>query len=222
MKVKFERKADKEQLLPQDEFKVIAPNDKNNVFIDFVYENYRDQLYLDENLENALKLTDKLVKIEVGSLTEKTTTNKVSRSRKKPDYDEINRKKGIQGALAEKKVLEYELELLKDVSLPKNKKPKIVSKNSSLGYDILSYTLDGKPKKIEVKSKSGGSLTNIDFFITQNEYQKIEEAKEKKEIFSIYYVFSLYKNPKFIEIEWKDIMNLKNEVVAYRYLLTTK
>ena len=58
------------------------------------------------------------------------------------------------------------------------KKVQWVSKtDDSLGYDILSYDEDGKPKYIEVKSTNQSQKSNANFSISSNQYRKAKELE---------------------------------------------
>ena len=54
-----------------------------------------------------------------------------------------------------------------------------------LGYDILSYSLDGSEKYIEVKTTTGSAETP--FYITDN------EVKFSKKFSSNYYLYRVYQ-----------------------------
>jgi len=54
-------------------------------------------------------------------------------------------------------------------------KVKIISNEQQhAGYDVESFTSKGKPLHIEVKSTSKKSIKIMDFYLTDNEYQKFE------------------------------------------------
>ena len=48
----------------------------------------------------------------------------------------------------------------------------ISKEDSSAGYDILSYEIDGTPKFIEVKSTISENPSQMRFFISENEVSK--------------------------------------------------
>lgn len=58
------------------------------------------------------------------------------------------------------------------------------TKGDGLGYDILSYDLEGNPKFIEVKTTKGN--INTTFFVTRNE---LEKSKIEKDRYSLYRVY---------------------------------
>lgn len=97
---------------------------------------------------------------------------------------EFSRKQDI-GAEAENIVLDYEIRRLKE-ALKEDlaKKVKLVSDQVGLGYDIISYDLDGQEKHIEVKVNS----INNSFLISRNE---LKVAKTDKNYYI--YVVDKYK-----------------------------
>jgi len=76
------------------------------------------------------------------------------------------------GKLAEDIVLEKERDILKELGrVDLAEEVKKVSDNFSLGYDILSFEVDGEEKQIEVKAaKTIGEIKT--FFLTNNEFNK--------------------------------------------------
>ncbi|MBK8162006.1 MAG: DUF3883 domain-containing protein [Gammaproteobacteria bacterium] len=97
-------------------------------------------------------------------------TTKTFRTRKSPDYesrDAMNRKLGLAG---EVQVLAHERKTLQE-----NGRPDLAAKVRHVavlegmgpGNDVLSYTPEGEPKYIEVKTTRGGSETG--FYLTSTE-----------------------------------------------------
>lgn len=88
------------------------------------------------------------------------------------DADEKNRKLGIAGELL---ILDLEKQ-----SLIKNGRPDLAQKvdhisqtqGDGAGYDILSYTVTGEPKYIEVKTTTGGANTPFIMTITEVAYSE--------------------------------------------------
>lgn len=96
------------------------------------------------------------------------------------------------GDLGEIWVLKREIEYLK-----KEGKPELASKvrhvakeqGDGLGYDILSFDLNGLEKYIEVKTTKGKK--NSTFFVTRNE---LEKSKLEGEKYFLYRVYEYYEN----------------------------
>ena len=96
-----------------------------------------------------------------------------------------NKRTGDAGELW---VMQYEREFLR-----KNAKPNLAKKvrhvakdeGDGLGYDILSYALDGKEKYIEVKTTKGDFLKT--FYISNNELQWSKQNPDN------YYLYRLYR-----------------------------
>lgn len=92
------------------------------------------------------------------------------------------------GDLGELWVLQYEREYLTKNGKPNlAKKIKHVSKDEGdgLGYDILSYSLDGKKKYIEVKTTK--SSFHRTFYVTNNELEWSKQNPDQ------YYLYRLYE-----------------------------
>jgi len=140
--------------------------------------------------------------INVNELTRKTSGKGAGRRRKyKANYiiESIrNMKLGDQG---EEIVLKYEKELL--IQHNRNnlsaKVERVSLEDDSLGYDIKSFTVDGKEKYIDVKATKSGVDGRTPFYMTENEKQTMENNKDK---YNIYRVFSANtQSPKILIID---------------------
>lgn len=119
------------------------------------------------------------------------------------DYIENHRKLMEIGDLAEKIVLESEIEFLKTEYPELAEKVRLVSNNPKLGFDVLSFEPDGKQKQIEVKAISVNRNAKS-FIITRNEFSK-------SKTYSNYYVYCVTElnseNPKILRIKNPDFEN---------------
>jgi hypothetical protein len=119
------------------------------------------------------------------------------------DYIENHRKMMEIGNLAEKIVLESEIEFLNSDYPELAEKVRLVSNNPQLGFDVLSFETDGKQKQIEVKAISVNNNTKS-FIITRNEL-----TKSKK--YSNYYIYCVTEinsdKPKILRIKNPDFEN---------------
>jgi len=197
---------------------LVDPKLENVHFSDFLYSNdlYCAAIYGRDKISDIF-INQTITKIEFNDLfNKKRNPSPQNRINEQIDSDQINLKKTKQGAIAEELVFEYEKNRLSNEypGFPQ----RVSLTDSSLGYDIHSKNSDGTEKYIEVKSKVSGGPTNVDFFITKNEYEKL---KANPSNYSIYFVYSLSENPKFFEIKFSHIKDLEKEVVAYRFFLTT-
>jgi hypothetical protein len=122
------------------------------------------------------------------------------------DYIENHRKMMEIGNLAEKIVLESEIEFLNSDYPELAEKVRLVSNNPQLGFDVLSFETDGKQKQIEVKAISVNNNTKS-FIITRNEL-----TKSKK--YSNYYIYCVTEinsdKPKILRIKNPDFDNNDN------------
>ena len=121
---------------------------------------------------------------------------KLSMSQK--EFDKELYEKKLRGELAEKYVLKHEIEKLKDLNF--NPIRQSVD-DVGLGYDILSFDINGNEIFIEVKS-----INNNKFYWSENE---IKVSKKLKKQYFIYCVRFKDNNPEKIE---KIIQDPYNEI----------
>lgn len=136
---------------------------------------------------------------------------------KKPDYSNRSKKFKRIGDRGEQIVLRAEKQYLE-----KNGKKNlaksvdhIAERDDSVGYDILSYELNGKRKLIEVKSTLRKAGQN-NIFLSANELHVAENKKN-------YYFYLVYeagsKSPKIWKIKSSDFLNDDNiikEPILYK------
>lgn len=128
------------------------------------------------------------------------------RSKKKSTGGEVdwaardlrNRQLGLQG---ERLVLKYEISTLEaagQLSLAE-KVQHVALTDCAAGFDIASFHVDGRPKRIEVKATQGPASTP--FYISMNE---VLASRDDMSCFSIYRVFGLKADSEqvqFFELE---------------------
>jgi len=119
---------------------------------------------------------------------------------KQIDYLKLHEFQIKIGKLGEAYVYEYECKKLigtKYVNQVDEKK----ALDPANGYDILSYTREGKPLHIEVKSTAG---TEDTFYLSNHELKTAKRMKENGLIYVLYFVKEIMSDsPKLIKI--KDI-----------------
>jgi|TARA_B100000315_G_C14560669_1_gene580404 hypothetical protein len=106
----------------------------------------------------------------------------------KPNYiaESIrNQKLGDQG---EKIVMLYEQKVLtekkrKDLAA---KVKRVSLEDDSLGYDILSFTSEGKEKLVEVKATKSGIDSNAPFYLTENERRTMNDNADKYYLYRVF------------------------------------
>lgn len=114
------------------------------------------------------------------------------------NFLEIESRNRSLGEAGEKLVIEYEQQRLwragkKDLS---NRIEHVASSQGDhLGYDILSYELDGRERLIEVKTTRFGSLTP--FFATRNE---VGVSESQNEHYQLYRLFNFTRQPKMFTL----------------------
>lgn len=105
----------------------------------------------------------------------------------KPDYIALQKKRTRIGELGENLVFENEKNYLISMGYPKlaEKVNKLSDVNDRIGYDILSYDIDGSEKLIEVKTTTGGK--GLAFPISANE---VKVSKDNPHNYYVYRVFN--------------------------------
>ena len=139
-------------------------------------------------LEQVLKIID----LEsYGSLEE--IQKKFSQERLEVDYLQLESLRKRIGDIGECYVFECEKSRLKKLnSKYADCVDKTPAEDSRNGYDILSYTEDGIPIHIEVKSTLGGLHTP--FYITANEKETSERIRRNGGIYQIHRVYNIGSN----------------------------
>ena len=112
------------------------------------------------------------------------------------DFEKENSRKRIKGKESEEIAYNYEVENLtrqdrKDLA----DKVDVKSNDVCLGYDILSYDIEGNEKHIEVKTRSSNNI----FWLTRNE---LEISRNDKN----YYIYIVDKKTfKIFDLKFSDI-----------------
>ncbi|MFA6000281.1 MAG: DUF3883 domain-containing protein [Candidatus Paceibacterota bacterium] len=170
-----------------------------------------DKLYV--NVSNEIipiiienqKLTPKIVKEKTG----KRSNNK------KIDYALRNKNNSIIGSRGEEIVLREEKGKLEKIGLKDlaQKVKRMSVDDDTLGYDILSFDVDGKEKYIEVKTSSS-SKDSMRFFVSLNEYS----IGKDKENYFIYFVENIDTNQPKITIIKNPIDSSKFSIQPDGYI----
>lgn len=85
------------------------------------------------------------------------------------------------------------------------------SRGDGLGYDILSYEVDGSERFIEVKTTSFGQMTP--FFVSRNEVDFSEAAGSQ---FHLYRLFDFRKSPRMFDLAGPVKVNCRLDPVSFR------
>lgn len=185
-------------------------------------------LFTDENSEEIPLESDKLyvnVKNEVvpkifdhAILSPKKPLNvspKRELPKKKTDYLARNQRNSILGSKGEELVLNSEKISLKKAGKEDlaNRVQRISIDDDTLGYDILSFELDGNEKHIEVKTSSGKG-SQIRFYVSANEYA----IGQTLENYYIYYVEEIDTLTPKITIIKNPIDDRKFSIMADGYI----
>ncbi len=181
------------------------------IFSEFLYDRFgrpvENERQLSRGLEshyNAQKFPDmKKVKpefIDFGIISETKRDNKTAsyKSSKKVDYDILNKSRTRIGDRGEEIAVKAEKEYLKingrnDLASKVNRLSLV---DDTLGYDIMSFELNGKKKYIEVKSTNDSPSDIIHFHLSHNQYGNLKRLNN----YYIYVIFSTNSNDPRI---WK-------------------
>ena len=123
-------------------------------------------------LPNILNVNPKIIEMEIDENTDLSTNvkSKVSAGIKKIDFELRDSNNRTAGDFAEKIVIKHEIEeLSKSHSNMVDKIEQVSLRDDTLGYDILSFNLDGLEKHIEVKAVRNSPTITFRFFISENE-----------------------------------------------------
>lgn len=173
-------------------------------FVRFLYGSYKKELKEEHTVNGEIDYNFEIVDFDyIGKhVTEKRNTY---RSRE-TDYERINRNKKDIGNRGENAVLKFEKKNLTSLGLYELANMVELSDNDAAGYDIISYNPDGTKKHIEVKTNSGSSNKVMDFYLTDNELNKMENDP----YYNLYYLFNIKKNPKIHIVNKKILSEQKN------------
>lgn len=116
----------------------------------------------------------------------------------KRDYFERESRNRSLGTAGERFVVEYEQWRLETAGfgLLANRVDHVAeTQGDGLGYDVLSFEIDGRERYIEVKTTAHDAATP--FFVSSNE---LAFAKEQSERFRLYRLYHFRTAPKFFEL----------------------
>ena len=118
------------------------------------------------------------------------------------------------GDLGERFVLEYERQRLsaagrEDLAARVSWASKEIG--DGLGYDIKSFTVDGRDILIEVKTTTGRK--DVPFFVTENE---LAVSEDKALAYRLYRVFDFLEEPRLFILSGSMRESLELEAIAYR------
>jgi len=186
--VRYEINNDQELLkLHESRLENDSYRDKNHNVLtqDFIYAVVQ---HLDE-LDEKVVSKPQIIKEKEVSVNELNTRgeNKPNFTPRITNHTQNNAENKRIGDLGEIWILKYEKEFLErhgKSKLAEKVNHSAKNKGDGLGYDILSYDLNGEKKYIEVKTTKGRK--NTTFFISRNE---LERSKIEKENYFLYRVY---------------------------------
>jgi hypothetical protein len=127
------------------------------------------------------------------------------------DREVRNRSLGLAG---EEFVVSYERERLRQAGekrLGDRVEHVSVAKGDGLGYDVLSFDIDGRERFIEVKTTSFGKQTP--FFVSRNELEFSDLARDQ---YHLYRLFEFRRQPRMFDLVGSVRGNCRLDPVTYR------
>ncbi|PKK98656.1 MAG: hypothetical protein CVV57_05575 [Tenericutes bacterium HGW-Tenericutes-2] len=175
------------------------------------------QLYEEQGIEEGQVI---LAETERPNGSNKPRVKKQVIHGRKIDFIEKAKKDAKTGVLAEELVVAYEKEYLikhnkEDLA---NRVKWVANEADGFGYDVLSYSLDGKEKYIEVKATILGKSQSFD--ISANEIETSRNKKNNYWIYRVYYMNS--DEPKFFKINGDIEEHFYLEPTSYKAYLKEK
>jgi len=198
-----------------------------DIFGKFLYQYFPPQKKkADSDDDDEFPTTDHYAFIDLNiDYDAESTPSKRKGMAPKTNYEREARKYRKYGDRGEKIVMRAEIDrLMKEFGLSEKQAMKKVSqvsrKSDSYGYDILSVNSDGSARYIEVKATTG-KVGDVDFYYTENEYEKAKEYGRNYFIYIVYEIKSI--EPKIWIIRNPFLSNtLEMRPVQYKVTVHTK
>lgn len=180
-------------------------------FIRFLYDVFKKELKEKNTVAGLIDSNIEFVDFKyIGThISEKKDTFRP----RETDYEKINRNKKDIGDRGEKAVLQYEKNNLTKLGYFELAEKVELAENDALGYDIISYDLEGNEKHIEVKTNSNSNSKLMTFYLTENELETMYNDPS----YNIYYLYNIKDKPK-VHIVNKEIL-LQNKSVYFKPIL---
>lgn len=194
-----------------DKYKFVGIDSANHMLTqDFIYAVFYhfNQLNISIKANKPTELTAIVNTIESNQLKIKLKEKTSFKPIKDNDYFNDHKRQKKLGNEGEVFVVEYEKKFLADnnrADLAKKVEHVSKTKGDGLGYDVLSYDLNGKERYIEVKTTRG--TFSQEFFITANELEFSKRNAVKYWLYRVY-DFNPNQNSGCIEMIHGDISNL--------------
>jgi hypothetical protein len=134
------------------------------------------------------------------------------------DYGLLQEENRRRGGLGERLVAEFEQSHLRECGHPDlAERVRWVARDDGdgLGYDVLSFSLNGGERHIEVKTTALGAQTP--FYISSAE---LEFARRHHRSFALYRVYDVLEKPRFFVLEGDSFQALELTPTVFRARLT--
>jgi hypothetical protein len=135
-----------------------------------------------------------------------------------PDYGLLQEENTKRGATGEQLVVDYERIWLREQGrsdLADRVRWTARQDGDGLGYDVLTYSVDGQERYLEVKTTALGAVTP--FYLSSAE---LEFARCHLQAYALYRVYDvLARQPRFFALQGDEILQLELTPVTYRACL---
>lgn len=204
-----------------------VPKEMQEEYFIKLYENKKDNNMEEQEIEQIVA-ENIILNIEINSdkgnrckdakkISQKSVVQKI-------DFNRINKERKRLGDIGEDIVYQYEYnKLLESGNKKLAERVELVSRTQGdgLGYDIISYTCDGKEVFIEVKTTKQNKKD--DFYISKNEINVSRQYSDKYKLYRIY-ALKLIEGTANLKI-YEGALDEKNskiqlEPVSYKVKLT--
>lgn len=191
----------------------IIKNSKLEIPEDSTKSNTENYVSIEDNF-NILKNITNTEQVSLKSLP----PEKLYGIPRKIDWDTLNEKRKITGLKGEEIVFILEKNYFKSINredLANKVRHISIEKGDGSGYDILSFTVDGKEKYIEVKSTSQSS--NSSFYLSKNELNFLKNHPQDA---FVYRILNINDNEEpLLKVYSSDEILNSNQITPVQYIV---
>jgi hypothetical protein len=130
------------------------------------------------------------------------------------DYSDLERRNSALGRAGELAVVRFEQQRLWKAGkrrLADRVEHVAQTQGDGLGFDVMSFELDGCERLVEVKTTRLAEMTP--FFVSRNE---VEVSKDRSSIYHLYRLYRFEKSPKLFVLQGSLTTTCRLDPVAYR------
>lgn len=180
-------------------------NLSNYYFMKFLYDTFKTELEVEHTVNGEIDYDFEYIEFEYLGAHKIEQRERIRL--RETDYEKINKNKKDIGNRGERAVLNHEKEKLYKLGLNNLAEQVQFVENDAIGYDINSFDENGNEIHIEVKTNSGKSNKNIEFYLTYNELSKMKQDDK----YYIYYLYDIKGKTKCHIVNKKILLENKEE-----------